>query len=181
VAVCNSVLLACGANKVVYPDHFDLRGGMSSLGPRLGLQNLASAPFKRLIHEVLVLFQFFPQNVDFVLLLLKPLVELVSKPSFCLLLGLLKAKFKFAGLLFQVVNLFLEDFNVQFKLLLDAHVFAHFCFGCLQLLLIFFWREVQRLERTREVGLRVVPLVAVVPLAVCLLLLLVFKVHKDLN
>ena len=116
---------------------------MSSLGPRLRLQNLASAPFQGLIHKVLVLFKFFPQNVDFILLLLQPLVKLVSKASFCLLLGLLQANFEFAGLLFQVVNLFLEDFNVQFELLLNADVFAHFCFGCLKLLLIFFWREIQ--------------------------------------
>ena len=48
----------------------------------------------------------------------------------------------FLGLL-KFVDLFLEHFNVQFELLFNFDMIAHFCFILLQLLFIFFGRQVE--------------------------------------
>jgi hypothetical protein len=68
--------------------------------------------------------------------------ELFLNRSF--LLGQLGLKFLF--FLFEVVYFFLKDFNVQFELLLSSDVVSDVRFILLQLLFVFFRRQVQALE-----------------------------------
>jgi len=56
-------------------------------------------------------------------------------------------------LLLELLNTLVEHLDVQFQLLLDFDMVSHFCFVLLELLLVLFWRQVDRLESRRKTSL----------------------------
>ena len=106
------------------------------------------------IDVISLTLQFFVQLFNFMLLLLDKSgvarFELFLYRSF--LLSELGIEFLF--LLFEVVDLFLQDLNVEFKLLLSSDVVADVRLILLQLLFVFFRRQVQTLECGCELGSR---------------------------
>ena len=50
-------------------------------------------------------------------------------------------------LLLQIIDLLLQDFDVQLELLLDFNVVSDFCLVILQLRLVLFWGQINRVER----------------------------------
>ena len=92
------------------------------------LYYLAARSFQRLIHKVLVLLQVLIQLVDLCLLLLQLLRKFLfhlyfSHPPVFSQLALM------LGCLFlQIVYFFLQNFNVQLKLLFNFDVVANFGF-----------------------------------------------------
>lgn len=118
------------------------------------------------------------------------LAKLLFKSTFVLLEFTLKLFLILLFLSLEVIDLFLEHLNVQFQLLFHFDVISDFTFVLLQLLFVFFGRQIQTLERRGKfASCAVVPAVGAAEasrlscLIVSILVFVIFKfhLHQDFN
>ena len=97
-------------------------------------------------------FLVYPCN--FALFLVQDGLQLFFQLLFIILKIVSYLKSKFVLLLIELFNFFIENLDVQFELLLHLDVVTHLCLVVLQLLLVLLGRQIQRVERRRELTRR---------------------------
>lgn len=145
-ALALAIALVLPANEVVHTDDLHLGSGRMAWVRRARSILADTTPFKAPIEELLLSFELVLGFRDLQLLLLHQFLETVFE-------FLLEGCFLFDTLclplllfLLQVVDLLLQDFNVEFELLLDLDMVSNFRFVILQLGLVLFGRQVNRVE-----------------------------------
>lgn len=177
-------LLLGSPNEVVYPYHFNLAGCVV----RVGAKHLAPIALHR-TDEFFMFVELLSHLLDLKLFLLDLLRVLVPDLDLDAPALLLQLNFEFVFVFFQIVYLLLEDLYVQLQLLLNLDVVAHVILIHLQLRFVLFRRQIQRLERGREV--RRIPAVQVAvppvvesertPAISGVFFVLSFQIHEDFN
>lgn len=144
------------AHEIVHSDDFHLRrGGVACVGrARTILADAAS--FKAAVKQFLLTLQLIVCLGDFQLLLLHQLLETVFEFLFECSFLFVTLGFPLLFVLLKVVDLLLEDLDVQLELLLNFDVVPHLRLVLLQLRLVLFGRQVDRVERRSELARRIV-------------------------
>ena len=136
------------ANEIIHANDLDL-GSMTRVGAGTALAD--TAPLETSIEELLLPFEWVLHFTQLELLLLHQLLETVLEFLFELSLFLQWLGFPVFLFLFQVVNLLLKHLNMQLELLLHLDVVTQIRLIILQLRLVLFRGQVQRVEGRSEV------------------------------
>ena len=181
MTICDADLARLPLDEVVDAHDLDLARAVVLLG--------GEGAFCRLGGDLVVLLpEHLGELVHFGLLAFELLMRLALELEFLVAQAVLHNDFEFFALFLEVVDFLGEDFDVQFELLFDFYVVADFGLVHLELGLILFGSEVQRLKRTRKFAGCPPAVIAVAreavgaaPLLGGVLLLLLLHVHQNFD
>ena len=112
VTTMTFVRVLTSTNKVVDSHHFDL-SRVSLIGAGATIILADARPLEATIEQLLLAFELLVQFVDFSLLLLDQFLETVLQLPFLVVLFLRQFGVPLFLLLFKIINLFLQHFNVE--------------------------------------------------------------------